>query len=234
MKKILIILAVLLFIASSSYADSIERTWTFHDLTGGGTGSLDGAISGISPNLTDQFVGIDNSSGNTVFLFYRVVTDSTAENVPLYVRADDVGAGTTSYQQIDPFISGNTETIIISSPDNLDNLAGQQPIWVNNTNYSFVITNAKFKCSGTDTSGVMSGDTIEGISYSTSETDYTFGSGTTIFNFIDMSTAGTSMYYTSITGTGTTSVPKGRSILMDYGIGTSDWLIITLGGYYDY
>jgi len=233
MKKILIILAVLLFIASSAYADSIERTWTFHALTGGGTGSLDASVSGVSPNATDQFIGIDNSSGNSVFLFYRVVTDSTAENKPLYVRADDVGAGTTSYQQIDPFISGNTETIIISSPDGLDDLTGQQPIWINNTNYSFVITNAKFKCSGTNTSGVLSGDTIEGISYSASETNYTFGSGTTIFNFIDMSTAGTSMYYTSVVG-GTTPVPKGRAILMDYGVGTADWLIIELGGYYDY
>ena len=226
MKKILIILAVLLFIASSAYADSKERTYTFHKLTGGGAGSLDASISGVSAGPTDQFIGIDNSSGNSVFLFYRVVTDSTAENKPLYVRADDVGAGATSYQQIDPFISGNTETIIISSPDNLDNLTGQQPIWINNTNYSFVITNAKFKCSD-------SGNTIEGISYSTSEVNYTFGSGTTIFNFISMSTAGTSVYYTSVVG-GTTSVPKGRAILMDYGHATADWLIIELGGYYDY
>jgi len=225
MKKILIILAVLLFTASSAYADSKERTHTFHQLTGGGAGSLDGAISGVTPNATDQFIGIDNSSGNSVFLFYRVIMDGTAENVPLYVRADDVGAGNTSYQQIDPFISGNTETIIISSPDNLDN-PNQQPIWINNTNYSFVITNAKFKCSD-------SGNTIEGISYSTSETNYTFGSGTTIFNFVSMATAGTSVYYTSVVG-GTTSVPKGRAILMDYGHATADWLIIELGGYYDY
>lgn len=234
MKKLLIVFAVLLFTSSIAYADETERTHTFHQLTGGGAASLDASISGVSVGPTDQFIGIDNSSGTTLYLFYRVVMDSAAENVPLYVRADDVGAGATSYQQIDPFISAVTQTIIISSPDNLDNLAGQQPIWVNDTNYDFVITNAKFKCSGFDTSGVLSGGTIAGISYSASETDYTFGSGTTIFNYVWMSTAGTSVYYTSITGTGTTSVPKGRSILMDYGDGTSDWLIITLGGYYDY
>ena len=89
-----------------------------------------------------------------------------------------------------------------------------------------MITNAKFKCSD-------SGNTIEGLSYSTSETNYTFGSGTTIFNFIGMATAGTSVYYSSITS-GTTSVPKGRAILMDYGVATADWLIIELGGYYNY
>ena len=91
MKKILIVLALLLFTASLAYADLKERTWPFHALTGGGTGSLDGGISGVSPNVTDQFIGIDNSSGTSLYLFYRVTTDSAAENVPLVIRADDVG-----------------------------------------------------------------------------------------------------------------------------------------------
>jgi len=98
MKKILIILAVLLFITSSAYAgDAIERTWTFHDLTGGGTGSLDSGMSGVSVNPTDHFIGTYTTSGVTRFLFYRVTTDSVVEVVPFRIRADDVGAGTTTY-----------------------------------------------------------------------------------------------------------------------------------------
>lgn len=110
---------------------------------------------------------------------------------------------------------------VISSPANLGN-PSQQPIWWNDSNSYFFITGATFYASD-------SGVTIEGLVYSDSRTNLQLGSGTTIFNFISIATAGTSVYSTSYS-TGVTAVPPDRAIVMDYGVTDVDWIAIELTG----
>jgi len=258
----IVILASAVFCPTAS-ADLVHRFWVASSRNGGGSGSLDGGISGVTPNVWDSFMVSHSDSGVTVVEFFRVSMDGAAESLPFIVRSDTVGAGNTSYYLqaigasafwVRPMsnptvtddglvaystnvnglvsgdgtntrvlaLSGHTVFVMISSPGSLAD-TNQQPIWVNDTGAAFVVTNAKFR---TNESGV----TIEGLVYSTSETNYTFGSGTTIFNFIPMDTSGTTIHQSAFTG-GTTSIPNGRAVLMDFGEASPDWISITLGGY---
>jgi len=113
--------------------------------------------------------------------------------------------------------------VIITSPDLLDN-KNQQPIWKNLTGQTLYITGATFYCS-------TSGNSIEGISYSSTPINFQFGAGVTLFNFVNMTTAGTSVYSKEY-NTGVSAVPQDRTILLDYGIGTPDWIAIEIVGRY--
>lgn len=115
----------------------------------------------------------------------------------------------------------DTIVIIISSPDLLDD-PGQQPLWTNG-GATFYLTAVTFYAKD-------SGVSIEGIVYSDSETNYQFGAGVTIFNFVDISTAGTSVYRTAQSGV--TPIPPYRTVLMDYGVAATDWIKIVLVGKY--
>ena len=99
MKKILSILFLFLFIFSYvTYADEVKRFWVAPSSIGGGSGSADGAISGVSINATDRLIVI---TANDEVLFYKVTNDSATENYPYVMSPDDVGAGTTRWTLVD-------------------------------------------------------------------------------------------------------------------------------------
>jgi len=98
MKKILSILfLILLAWSSTAYADNYHRVWPFTSLTGGGSGSLDGAISGVSINPNDAAFGTYVEGGVTKWALLRVNTSGAAESSPDIITPDDVGAGTTRW-----------------------------------------------------------------------------------------------------------------------------------------
>ena len=96
MKKTLTTLLVcfaLLFPALAQ-ADLFERMWFATGLIGGGTGDLDGAISGTSINVTDAAIVVD--SNYNVYVF-KVKMDGATENSPIVIETDDVGTGLTRW-----------------------------------------------------------------------------------------------------------------------------------------
>lgn len=97
MKRIISVILCYLFIFSllsqSVYA-SPHRIWFATSLTGGGTGSLDGAVSGVSISANDA--AIVATSGGTFYQF-KADTNTLAENAPWIIRPDDVGGGVTSW-----------------------------------------------------------------------------------------------------------------------------------------
>jgi len=95
MKKILLIMLCVLAFSFMAYADEITRLWPCPALTGGGSGSLDGAISGVTPNANDMYIVI--TEDKKVY-FYRTTNSSLADNDETVIAADNVGAGTTRYE----------------------------------------------------------------------------------------------------------------------------------------
>jgi len=101
MKKILSILFLfLLIVPSMAYADNVERIWPFTSLTGSGSGSLDGAISGVSINPNDMAFGTYVEGGVTKWALLRVITSGAAESSPDIISPDDVGAGVTRWRLV--------------------------------------------------------------------------------------------------------------------------------------
>lgn len=100
MKKFLFVLtlAVSCLLPSFAKADTAIRWWYADSATGGGSGSMDGAISGVSINAYDACMVVDQNKNAYI---YKVKNDSAAEysvsGIPVVVAPDDVGAGTTRW-----------------------------------------------------------------------------------------------------------------------------------------
>ena len=113
--KTFLILIFILFSVTTANADSIERTWPFTSLTGGGSGSLDGAVSGVSINPDDQAFGTHVTSGNTIWYHYRVELSGLDESGFDIIKPDDVGAGTTRWHLVTN--SGRGRNNLLTNPD---------------------------------------------------------------------------------------------------------------------
>ena len=97
-KFIFMFTALCLLVPSLVMADSYERLWWASSATGGGSGSMDGAISGVSINATDACIVVDSNKNAAL---YKVALDSASEyavnGVYQVVAPDDVGAGATRW-----------------------------------------------------------------------------------------------------------------------------------------
>jgi len=104
-KYIPFIIAITLFLCSPAFAvddDESHTVWYASSLSGGGSGSLDGAVSGVSIGPYDvAIVKYVDTSGVTRVNVYYVTLYSEAESLPTVIRPDDVGAGVTSWHKID-------------------------------------------------------------------------------------------------------------------------------------
>ena len=135
MKKTLSILFLFLLVFSSMvYADGTRRFWVAPSSIGGGSGSADGAISGVSINPNDRLIVI---TANDEVLFYKVTNDSAAENYPYVIRPDDVGAGTTSWTLVD-IASGVSTVRPIVGGVSVYNLTTSQTLTIEMMGGSFI------------------------------------------------------------------------------------------------
>lgn len=94
----------ILFSFSTAFAtdnDDSHTAFYASSLIGGGSGSLDGAISGVSIGPYDIAIVRTSESGVSVTRFYNVTLTSETEDVPTVIRPDDVGAGVTSWHIMD-------------------------------------------------------------------------------------------------------------------------------------
>ena len=103
MRKLLITLVVCiaLIIPSMAFADLYSRCWFATGRTGGGTGDLDGAISGVSINESDAAIVVDHDG----IWVYKVRLDSASEDDPLVIAPEDVGGGATRWHLVDSGVS---------------------------------------------------------------------------------------------------------------------------------
>ena len=92
-----------LFIASPVFAVDTHRIWYASSLTGGGTGALDGVVSGVSIGPYDAAIVVDS---NLMVSIYTATNTTNAENAPYVIRPDDVAGGTTSWELVS--ITGTT------------------------------------------------------------------------------------------------------------------------------
>ena len=76
--------------------DDSATVWYATSLIGGGSNSLDGAISGVSIGLKDTAI-VAESGTSRVYLYMAVFNDP-AEDSPNIILPDDVGAGITAWQ----------------------------------------------------------------------------------------------------------------------------------------
>lgn len=171
--------------------------------------------SGSTPTFGGVYVVdmVDAANGN--FRSGITVVSGTSDegeqpNGALYIDTNDkllqVGLGGASYGI--PFES-LIETVI-ASPDLLDN-PSQIPLFTVPGGVSYFITGATVYA---DTSG----NTVPGIVYSTSQYNWTFGSGSTIYKDVEISNSGTSVWYIGLSGG--TVIPENRTVLMEWGQGT--------------
>ena len=104
MKKILVFLIICaISLCSMAYAgdnDDRHTIWYASSLNGGGTGSLDGAVSGVSIGPKDIAFVSGTISGASIFYLYNVTMTSEAENAPYVIRPDDVAGGVTSWHMM--------------------------------------------------------------------------------------------------------------------------------------
>ena len=224
MKKLLLLLLPLLLLCTHSPAHATEKcqVWPVYGaLTGGGSGSLDGAISGVSIGKNDiAFVVLDGRAW-----IFSATTSACTDDGEYCIAPDDVGAGTTRWELAQYALSGNTiPTIIIPEPDQLDDL-NEHPIWKNTTGTTYYITSVAIVASD-------SGATCD-LQYTASETDLSWNSGVSIAGTFWPDTAGTNCHYGSITS-GVTPILPNRWVIMDFGSGTPDWMAITISGYYSF
>ena len=103
MKKILVFIvtcAISLCFSMAYAGDNDDRhtIWYASSLNGGGTGALDGAVSGVSIGPKDAALVSDTISGASVFYIYYVTLTSEAEDAPNVIRPDDVAGGITSWR----------------------------------------------------------------------------------------------------------------------------------------
>ena len=108
MKRLLIVLVLLIFtlaIPSASYAgvDDYDRIWFATSVNGGGTGSLDAAIAGVSIGAKDHALATHVTAGVTTFYFYQVKMSGGAEVFPYLIAPDDVGASVTRWALVGSF-----------------------------------------------------------------------------------------------------------------------------------
>ena len=98
MKKILsLIITCAISLCSMAYAgdnDDRHTIWYASSLTGGGVGSLDGAVSGVSIGPSDMAL-VKGSFGANL---YYVTLTTELEDSPHVIRPDDVGGGVTSWR----------------------------------------------------------------------------------------------------------------------------------------
>lgn len=111
--------------------------------------------------------------------------------------------------------------IIVPTPASLS-AKSNMPLFTNG-GCTFYLTGVTMEASG-------SGASVEGIAYSLTRTNLQFGAGVTLFNYSSLSTAGTSVWWVAYSGV--TAIPPYRTVLMDYGYATLDWLKFTFSGYY--
>lgn len=222
MLRILIYLLLsILFSFSITFAGDNDDSHTIFyasSLTGGGSGSLDGAISGVSIGPKDAVIASDSTAG--LVYFYHVTLTSEAENAPYVVRPDDVGAGVTSWE-LSKVVSGTSIYRIALSPDGYD-ARDSQPFWKNLSGQSLYITSAIFTSDDDDVNlDIYSGTTIF---------DYT--KATDVFRSVTINTDENGVYYTQFLS-GSTVIPDGCSIIADFDDSdVPDWIEIMIFGYY--
>lgn len=96
-KGLLTLLIALLLIYTPYIVTAVDthRNWYATSLTGGGTGALDGVVSGASIGPYDSaFVVTTDGS----YHIYKATFITAAENAPYVIRPDDVGGGVTSWE----------------------------------------------------------------------------------------------------------------------------------------
>lgn len=106
LKSITGALVLLFLLTGTAFAvDDDDAATVFYatSLSGGGSNSLDGAVSGVSVGKQDiAIVTIPGSiTGTSAFALYKATFTSEAENLPTVVRPDDVGGGVTSWHKMD-------------------------------------------------------------------------------------------------------------------------------------
>lgn len=217
-RHLLLILTVSLLLCAPVWASEKAHFWPIYDLTGGTSGTLDGAISGVSINKNDMALVIRDFRA---YVYSATTSDCTDDGFNC-IAPDDVGAGVTRWE-LCYWVSGTTvPTIIIPEPDQLDDI-NEHPIWKNDTGTTFWATSIQ-------TWGADSGTTCT-LAYSASEANMAITSGTSIWTTLWPSTAGTNGYYGSV-ASGATGIPPNRWLLMDFNGDTPDWMALTIGGYY--
>lgn len=111
-KKSIVIIFLLCFSVSVYAGDNDDASTIFFatSISGGGSGSLDGAVSGVSIGPNDAAVVVD--SGLNVSI-YKVILTDPSENIPSIILPDDVGVGVTAWS-LCRIISGvSTEDTIV-------------------------------------------------------------------------------------------------------------------------
>ena len=137
MKKIgfiAILICLCFVIIPFAYADGTRRFWVAPSSIGGGSGSADGAISGVSINASDRLIVI---TGNDEVLFYKVTNDSATESYPYVISPDDVGAGTTRWTLVD-IASGVSTVRPIVGGVSVYNLTTSQTLTIEMMGGSFI------------------------------------------------------------------------------------------------
>lgn len=97
-------IAVMVFCAVAVNAADYDQIWFASSPTGGGSGSLDGAVSGVSIGPNDVAIVEDGST----YLVYEAKLSSAAESTPYVIAPDDVGGGTTRWHLMESSVSGFT------------------------------------------------------------------------------------------------------------------------------
>jgi len=199
-------------------AGSIVRLKDLRVMPKGGQYTLDQDLdTGASPTFGKVYVTDQTDTNNLNVRSGITFPSGTSPSVVNYQVAID-----SNEKLLVTLINGvvytvqleKTYNIPILSPDIADD-PNQIPLFTigGQTGY---LTGATFYAS-------ESGITIEGLVYSADQYNFQFGAGTTIFNFIDMATAGTSVWYVAY-GSGETVIPPNRTLLMDFGAGAPAWI----------
>ena len=132
MKKILslIITCAISLCFSMAYAgdnDDRHTIWYASSLTGGGTGALDGVVSGVSIGPKDSAIVVNSSASGFGGQYYVTLT-SEAERSPIVIRPDDVGGGVTSWHLLGDEVvfsgASNLSGTSISYPYSIRVMAG--------------------------------------------------------------------------------------------------------------
>lgn len=186
-----------------------DRDGAGQDLTSGATPVFQGlrVRDMVDASKLNASAGVTGPSGTspTALPSGGLYTDTNSRNL-------EVGISGVNYAVPLEWV----EDVIIMSPDLLDN-PNQIPLFTVPSGATCYLSGATF---WSDTSGV----TVEGIVYSATDVNLQFGAGTTIFNFCTLAapSGGVSVWQKAYTGT--TVIPPGRTVMMDFGVSTPGYI----------